>query len=236
MFKTNIHDFLLNLGYTTNNLPFQFVPEKQYRFPSMGKSAKNRAASIVLKANGTYLIYDHSCGASYVFNAERTSDKSKQDPAELEKLHIELEKQRKAEKQKKIIQFQIKASEAQQIWNKAKPCSAHPYMALAGIKPINARTLSIVKTSDGQTFINPLIIPLFDVRTHELINLQFITADGTKRPLSGAQSKNYYFVIEGTEPTIFVEGYKDACNVFHATGRRALLQIVGGDKLIIPFC
>ncbi|MDV5263220.1 hypothetical protein [Acinetobacter baumannii] len=39
------------------------------------------------------------------------------------------------------------------------------------------------------TFINPLIVPLFDVHTHELVNLQFITLDGQKRPLSGAQSK-----------------------------------------------
>lgn len=235
MFKTNLHNFLLELGYNTTKLPYNFHPGKQYRIPGIGKSAKNRATAITLKNDGTYLIYDHSCGASYVFNTERTSDKSKQDPVELEKRHIELEKQRKAEEQKKIIQFQIKASEAQQIWNKAKPCLAHPYMALAGIKPINARTLPVVKTSDGQTFINPLIIPLFDVHTHELVNLQFITADGTKRPLSGAQSKNYYFVIEGAEPTIFVEGYKDACNVFHATGRRVIACISAGKfKEVYP--
>ncbi|AVI39344.1 hypothetical protein CSB68_4133 (plasmid) [Acinetobacter baumannii] len=74
----------------------------------MGKSAKNRAASIVLKANGTYLIYDHSCGASYVFNAERTSDKSKQDPAELEKLHIELESSVKLKNENNSIPNQSK--------------------------------------------------------------------------------------------------------------------------------
>ena len=235
MFKTNLHNFLLKLGYNTTKLPYNFHPGKQYRIPGIGKSAKNRATAITLKNDGTYLIYDHSCGASYVFNTERTSDKSKQDPVELEKRHIELEKQRKAEEQKKIIQFQTKASEAQLIWSKAKPCSAHPYMDVASIKPINARTLPIVKTSGGQTFINPLIVPLFDVHTHELVNLQFITLDGQKRPLSGAQSKNYYFVIEGTEPTIFVEGYKDACNVFHATGRRVIACISAGKfKEVYP--
>ncbi|MEK5743230.1 plasmid replication protein, CyRepA1 family [Acinetobacter variabilis] len=235
MFKTNLHNFLLKLGYNTTKLPYNFHPGKQYRIPGIGKSAKNRATAITLKNDGTYLIYDHSCGASYVFNTERTSDKSKQDPVELEKRHIELEKQRKAEEQKKIIQFQTKASEAQLIWSKAKPCSAHPYMDVASIKPINARTLPIVKTSGGQTFINPLIVPLFDVHTHELVNLQFITLDGQKRPLLGAQSKNYYFVIEGAEPTIFVEGYKDACNVHHAIAQRVIACITAGKfKEVYP--
>lgn len=231
MFKINIHDFLLNLGYETNNLPFQFVPEKQYRFPSIGKSKKNRSTAMVLKSDGTYLIYDHSTGESHSFNPEWSRIKTERDAAQIEKRRFEIEQQRKAEDQAKIIQFKAKANEAKTIWDQAQPCADHPYMAVAGIKPINARTMPVVRTSGGQTFTDPLIIPLFDVHTHELVNLQFISPNGKlKHPLTGAQSQNYYFVIEGTEPTIFVEGYKDACNVHHATGRRAIACMTA-DKI-----
>ncbi len=230
MFKNNIHEFLLNLGYETNNLPFQFVPEKHYRIPSIGKSRKNRSTDVVLKSNGLYLIYDHATGESYTFNPEWKQKQQSHDAEYLQKRRLEIEKQRKAEEQSKIIQFASKANEAKEIWDKAQHCEDHPYMAVAGIKPINARTMPVVKTSGGQTFHNPLIIPLFDVHSHELVNLQFITPEGEKRPLSGAQSQNFYFVIEGAEPTIFVEGYKDACNVHHATGRRAIACITA-DKI-----
>ena len=230
MFKNNIHEFLLNLGYETNNLPFQFVLEKHYRIPSIGKSRKNRSTDVILKSNGLYLIYDHSTGESYTFNPEWKQEQQSHDAEYLQKRQLEIEKQRKAEEKSKIIQFASKANEAKEIWNKAQHCEDHPYMAVAGIKPINARTMPVVKTSGGQTFHNPLIIPLFDVHSHELVNLQFITPEGEKRPLSGAQSQNFYFVIEGAEPTIFVEGYKDACNVHLATGRRAIACITA-DKI-----
>ena len=230
MFKKNIHEFLLSLGYEINNLPFHFVPEKQYRIPSIGKSKKNRSTAAVLKSDGTYLIYDHATGESHSFNPEWSRIKTERDSAQLEKRRFEIEQQRKAEDQAKIIQFKAKANEAKTIWDKAQHCADHPYMAIAGIKPINARTMPVVKTSGGQTFTDPLIIPLFDVHTHEIVNLQFITHEGEKRPLSGAQSQNYYFVIEGTEPTIFVEGYKDACNAHHATGRRVIACITA-DKI-----
>ncbi len=229
MFKNNIHDFLLNLGYESNNLPFQFVPEKHYRIPSIGKSKKNRSTDVVLKSNGVYLIYDHATGENFAFNPD-WQDQQQRDVAKLEELKRQREKQNQAEQQAKLIQYSNKAHEAKAIWNKAQHCADHPYMASAGIKPINARTMQEVKTSGGQTFKNPLIVPLFDIHSHELVSLQFITPDGTKRPLAGAQSKNTYFVIDGTEPTIFIEGYKDACNVHHATGRRVIACITA-DKI-----
>lgn len=191
MFKNNIHEFLLNLGYETNNLPFQFVLEKHYRIPSIGKSRKNRSTDVILKSNGLYLIYDHSTGESYTFNPEWKQEQQSHDAEYLQKRQLEIEKQRKAEEKSKIIQFASKANEAKEIWNKAQHCEDHPYMAVAGIKPINARTMPVVKTSGGQTFHNPLIIPLFDVHSHELVNLQFITPEGEKRQLSGAQSQNF---------------------------------------------
>ena len=230
MFKINIHDFLLNLGYETKKLPYNLLHEKHYRIPSIGKGQKNNSTDVVLKSNGTYLIYDHATGESYSFNPEWSQINAERDAAQIEKRRSEIEQQRKAEDQAKVIQFKSKANEAKTIWDQAQHCADHPYMAVAGIKPINARTMPVVKTSGGQTFTDPLIIPLFDVHTHKIVNLQFITHEGEKRPLSGAQSQNYYFVIEGTEPTIFVEGYKDACNAHHATGRRVIACITA-DKI-----
>lgn len=225
MFETNIHNFLLNLGYTTNNLPFQFVLEKQYRFPSIGKSAKNRAASIVLKSNGTYLIYDHATGDNHSFNPEWEQNKADRDEARIEQQHVALQKQREADA--KIIQFKRKSDQAQQIWNKAQPCLDHPYMQLAGHKIAGEiRTLPIYQLNQFTVLKNPLIIPLFDAVTHELVNLQFITLD-KKRFLSGAKKQGTYFKIEGDadKPTIFAEGYKTAVALHHATGQTVVMGI-----------
>lgn len=79
MFRTNIHDFLFNLGCETNNLPFNFVLDKQYRIPNLGKGRKNRSTSVVLKSDCTYLIYDHTNDASYSFNPEWSQIKAERD-------------------------------------------------------------------------------------------------------------------------------------------------------------
>ncbi|EHU1238503.1 hypothetical protein V6347_17315 [Acinetobacter baumannii] len=79
MFRTNIHDFLFNLGNETNNLLFNFVLDKQYCIPIQRKGQKNRSTSVVLKSDGAYFIHDHTNDASYSFNPECSEIKAERD-------------------------------------------------------------------------------------------------------------------------------------------------------------
>lgn len=224
-FKT-VHNFLSDLGYDTSRLPSVLAVEREYRIPSRGKKASNKSTSVRLRFDGTYAYFDHATGASGVFNPERDNNKAPT-AEELAELRRKAEQVRQKEQRLKLDSYAAKKIEAQQIWDKAKPCDSHPYLQsnpkTAWIKPVGARTLESVSTTGLQYFKNPLIIPLHDVNTGEIVSLQFITTDGKKRPLSGAQSTNYHFVIDGKLPAAFCEGYKTGLAFHHATGHKVIV-------------
>lgn len=228
----SIHDYLQSIGYITDKLPLNFIIGKEYRFPSLGKSNKNTSASIKLTHDGIYVWNDHANDASGSFNPNSANKQNKPDPEVAAKRAKRLEVEKKAQ-----IEKRAKAkNEAQQIWERAQPCDSHPYMATAGVKIAGqVRTLPCIKTLGGQTFKNPLIVPRYDAKTGELVNLEFIAPDGEKRPLTGAKKQGTYFEINGQEPAYFVEGYKTGCAVHNATGRRVICSFdVGNLKEIFP--
>lgn len=75
------------------------------------------------------------------------------------------------------------AKKAQSIWRNAQPVSHHPYLTKKKIQAHNARS------SHGA-----LVIPIYN-KDRELVNLQFIDADGNKRFLSGGKKKGCFSVI-----------------------------------------
>ncbi|PKH31639.1 hypothetical protein BJF94_06695 [Acinetobacter radioresistens] len=231
LFKT-VHHFLTDLGYNTDRLPDFLVPEREYRIPSVGKKASNKSTSVRLKTDGTYLYHDHATGASGAFNPENRKSKAPS-ADELAEYRRKAEWAKQKELQLKQQSYAQRKSEAQQIWERSAPCSEHPYLQsnpkTAWITPIGARRLNHVRTSGKQYFVDPLIVPLYDIDTNEIVSLQFITQDG-KRPLSGAQSSNYHFVIEGKQPSAFCEGYKTGLAFHHATGHRVVVCFTA-DKI-----
>lgn len=228
----SVHDYLKSIGYSVDKLPLNMMVGKEYRFPSLGKGHKNQSASIRLTHEGIYVWHDHSCGSGGSFNPNRDI----QGLAPLEIARRATEQKLAAERYAKATkQRQSKAkNEAQSIWNRAKSCLSHPYMHLAGVSIAGeVRTLPHIKTNNGQTFKKPLIIPRYDTNTGELVNLEFITEDGTKRPLAGAKKNSTYFEISGNCPALFVEGYKTGCAVHNATGRKVIVCFdVGNLKLV----
>lgn len=227
-----VHHFLSDLGYNTDRLPAYLAPEEEYRIPSIGKKPSNKSTSVRLKTDGTYFYYDHATGASGAFNPEWSSNKAPSEE-ELAELRRKAEWVKQKEQQLKQQSYAAKKNEAQQIWNRAIDCDEHPYLQgnpkTSWIKPIGARRLSHIRTSEKQYFVDPLIIPLHDIDTNEIVSLQFITMDG-KRPLAGAQSTNYHFVIDGKLPSAFCEGYKTGLAFHHATGHRIVVCFTA-DKI-----
>jgi phage/plasmid primase-like uncharacterized protein len=102
------------------------------------------------------------------------------------------------------------ARTAEKLWASAKPVTAaHPYIAAKGIDPAGLRV-----TDDGR-----LVVPLYSAG--KLVNAQTITADGTKRPVYGAQKTGAHFVvgkIEAGKPIAIAEGLATAKSFHEATG------------------
>ena len=144
-------------------------------FPSIGKGQKNNSTDVVLKSNGTYLIYDHATGESHSFNPEWSQINAERDAAQMKSAVLKLSSSAKLKIKPKSFNSKQKPMKPKRSGIRHSIVQIIHTWPVAGIKPINARTMPVVKTSGGQTFTDPLIIPLFDVHTHEIVNLQFIT-------------------------------------------------------------
>lgn len=227
-----IHTYLSSLGYDTTRLPTFLHAGKEYRIPSQGKDSRNKSTSVKLTHDGLYVWRDHANDASGSFSPDFANKENAPDPqiAQQRAKRLAKEEQVQAAKHTKA------KNEAQQIWDSAQSCTSHSYMDVAGVKIAGeVRTLPFLKTLGGQTFKNPLIVPRLDAVTGDIINLEFITPEGTKRPLTGAKKQGTYFEIPGQNPAYFVEGYKTGCAVHNATGRRVICAFdVGNLKEIWP--
>lgn len=100
-------------------------------------------------------------------------------------------------------------AKALKLWRSAKPASnAHPY---AQKKRINLYGLRQLR--------DMLLIPARDL-AGTLHTLQFITADGTKRFLTGGRIAGCYFPIgKPVDSLLICEGMATAATLFQATGR-----------------
>ncbi len=102
-------------------------------------------------------------------------------------LSREMREQIEADRKQRQIEMHQRhndaAKKAQSIWCNAQPAISHPYLTKKRIKPHNTRIYN-----------HALVIPLYSPN-RELVNLQFIDAEGNKRFLSGGKKKGCFSVI-----------------------------------------
>jgi putative DNA primase/helicase len=132
---------------------------------------------------------------------------------------IKQEAEREAEKTAKHAKA---AKTALTIWSKSAPATNHPYLIKKRIKPYLSR---IYKES--------LVIPVFSAKG-ELVNLQFIQGDGSKRFLSGGRKAGCFCSIgeesEAKISTILVaEGFATAASLHEVTGYRTIVAFDAGN-------
>lgn len=125
----------------------------------------------------------------------------------------DLQKRRQAVQQahaqeRELVQTDARLK-AQRLWGRAKPATnAHPYLQR---KRINAYGLRQLR--------DMLLIPARDLNG-TLHTLQFISADGTKRFLTGGRIVGCYFAIGKPNGSLLItEGIATACTLYEATGR-----------------
>jgi len=100
------------------------------------------------------------------------------------------------------------AKRAQSLWDAAEPCEKHPYLEKKNVLSYNLK-----QTDDGL-----LIIPLLS-KDLEIVGLQYISVDGTKRFLTGSRKSGSFFIlgqeILKTADTInYCEGYATAASYY----------------------
>ncbi len=111
------------------------------------------------------------------------------------------------------------ADKARYIYDNAQVAVNHPYLTRKNIKPHGTRI-----ARDGR-----LIIPLFN-EAIEIVNLQFIGADGTKRFLKGGRKKGCFYVIGvKSERLCIAEGFATAASIYQDTGQQTIAAFDAGN-------
>lgn len=130
-------------------------------------------------------------------------------------------KQIRAKREEEQARLAATASEtADTIWSNATDASdSHPYLDRKQVKSHGLRV-----TGDGRLIV-PMISP-----DGEIASLQFIDSAGEKKYLSKGKAESAYFVLHGTDSTIYIaEGYATAATVHEITGGTTFIAFSAGQ-------
>tara|TARA_Y100000004_G_scaffold61147_1_gene68459 strand:- start:2125 stop:4278 length:2154 start_codon:yes stop_codon:yes gene_type:complete len=100
------------------------------------------------------------------------------------------------------------AERAQTLWNAARECEKHPYLTKKEVLSYGLR-----ESADGL-----LMIPLIDKQS-AIVGIQYISADGQKRFLTGSRKSGSFFmlgreIVKSADTIYFAEGYATAASVY----------------------
>lgn len=143
-------------------------------------------------------------------------------PTPEQQRQIEAEKQAAHKESERIKSEQRQAAKdkAVKMWEAAGLVKAtHPYVIAKGIKPIGAKQLK-----------NMLLLPL--MCGVEIVNLQIINTDESKKHLTGGQVKGTHLVlgsIEGASEALLCEGWATGCTLHEATGLPVVISWNAGN-------
>jgi putative DNA primase/helicase len=150
-----------------------------------------------------------------------SSDKSQSFTKEMRKQLEENRRQKAIEEQ---LRHEQSAFNAQFIWSKSSAVITHPYLERKRVKPHNTRL-----------YRDSLVIPIYS-EFRELVNLQFIQCDGSKRFLSGGRKKGCFSVIKSTtgntDIVLICEGWATGGSLSEHTGHQVVIALDAGNLSI----
>lgn len=187
-------------------------------FPGLDKRKGNTAARCFLfpdRRGGWFM--DYSTGLFEAWQAQRDQPYT---AAERQAFRAQCERDRKAREAEQDQAHRAAADKARRIWMYAPPATAdNGYCRRKGVPPHGAR-----QTRDGA-----LIVPMYDDNL-ELINLQFIQTDGTKRFLKGGQKQGrFWWIGQRTDTVLIAEGFATAASVYEYTGLQTFIAFDAGN-------
>lgn len=182
------------------------------------------------KLNGAYVLHLDGRAAGY-FEDFKQGIKQRWKMAGPHKPLTDAERQAfKAERIKQELELKTEvaakhanaAKQAMAVWNNSDPATDHPYLVKKQIKPHLSRL-----------YKGSLIIPLYSA-SRELVNLQFIQGDGSKRFLTGGQKAARFCTIgegeiEKNRTVLIAEGFATAATLNEATGHITVVAFDAGN-------
>jgi putative DNA primase/helicase len=190
-----------------------------FRFHIEGDKPGTLNGAVVLHTDGRPAGYfeDLKQGIKHLWKLEgQPVQLSAQDRAEIEAKR----QKREIEQQKRQRQA---AATARRYWGKSKPIkdqSEHKYLIKKDNQPHNSRLYG-----------EALTIPIYD-EARQLVNLQFINPDGTKRFLPGGRKKGCFSVIgkpEASKKLLICEGWATGASLHEHTGLFVVVALDAGN-------
>ncbi|WCH21559.1 DUF927 domain-containing protein [Aeromonas salmonicida] len=152
------------------------------------------------------------------------------DTTERERIHQQQQTKAGQECQQAELRRHKAARRAAAIMQDCEQAHA-PYLARKSLGVCLCAVNRILIREAGENFPPAsLIVPLYN-EANELVNVQLIREDGTKRYLAGGQKAEAYHSIEGGELVAVVEGYATGLSVHLATGATVYCAMDGGNLL-----
>ncbi|MFQ1647702.1 DUF927 domain-containing protein [Aeromonas veronii] len=139
------------------------------------------------------------------------------DPAESERIRQQQQAKAEQERQRAEQQRQKAARRAADIMADTGQGES-PYLERKGFgSHLSAVNRTLIREGGENFHAGSLVVALTD-EGGELVNVQLIRADGTKRYLAGGQKAEAYHRIDGGELVAICEGYATGLSIHQATG------------------
>lgn len=179
--------------------------------------------------NGWYVLHA-GCIASWAFGSWKAGDcrtgtsREPADHREAEHLRQQMEQARQQREADQRQRQQAAAEYARKLWRDARQADPdHPYLASKGCRPHTLRQLG-----------DALLVPL--TRKGELINVQRIYPNGSKRFLFGGRVKGCYSplgLIQVGQPFYLCEGWATGATLHESTGHPVACAMNAGNLLSV---
>lgn len=150
------------------------------------------------------------------------------DPAERERIHQQQQARAEADAKQAEQLRQKAARRAAAIMRDCEPGQA-PYLVHKRLRwPHGAINRTLIREGGENFPDSSLVIPLIN-EAAELVNVQLIRDDGTKRYLAGGQKAGAFHRIEGGELVAICEGYATGLSIHQATGASLYCAMDAGN-------
>lgn len=195
---------------------------KIVRFRLEGDKSGSRNGWAVLHAGAVLFgaFGSWKTGESHTWSAATSKPLTAQERADMQRQHQAMRMAHAQERE--AVQAEARAK-AQKLWSRAKPATnAHAYLQH---KRVNAYGLRQLR--------DMLLVPARDVHG-TLHTLQFISADGSKRFLTGGRIAGCYFAIgRPVDRLLLAEGLATASTLHMATGAAVACCFSAGNLLAV---
>lgn len=232
---TQFEHMAIALGFKTD---FKAEPDGVlHRVPLEQDKRGRRSGWYILFSNGVLAgrAGNWVTGASQTWSATSPTQMSPHEPATF---RARIAASKAAQRDAEHARHEQAARRAVALWQQARPCTDHPYLATKGVAAHGVRTLAwpqgFIDPDSGErdrTPVSSLIIPMRDANG-ALQSLAAIAPDGRKDFLYGGRKRGCYFAMGVLVDTLCIaEGFATGASIYEATGYAVAVAFDCGNLL-----